>query len=198
MKRSEFDNLNFMEQVQYVNKKLLEGTTITNICKSIGVGRSTVRDRFEKAGYKYKNEVKQYQSYIEIVDHESSNSVVEAFDVVEDSNVQASSNAVVGMDIQYTDIQYRYEDLTKIIENYNSLNDKMNEMYNWYKLQNSNDVVEANRFVIKEFKGDTVARSFKLYDSVQKDFMKFCKKNNKYKVQDILSTLLDEAMKKYK
>ena len=193
MNKETFNDLDISEQIDYINKNLKEGSTITNVCKSIGVGRSTVRDRFEKAGYKYNNETKQYQSYIEIVDNESSNSVVEAVDIVEDCNVQASSNSVVG-----TDIQYRYEDLAKIIENYNSLNDKMNEMYNWYKLQNSNDVVEANRFAIKEFKGDTVARSFKLYDSVQKDFMKFCKKNNKYKVQDILSTLLDEAMKKYK
>ena len=144
MNKETFNGLDISEQIDYINKNLKEGSTITNICKSIGVGRSTVRDRFEKAGYKYNNEIKQYQSYIEIVDHESSNSVVEAFDVVEDSNVQASSNSVVG-----ADIQYRYEELAKIIENYNLLNDKMNEMYNWYKLQNSNDVVEANRFVIK-------------------------------------------------
>ena len=86
MNKETFNDLDISEQIDYINKNLKEGSTITNICKSIGVGRSTVRDRFEKAGYKYNNEVKQYQSYIEIVDHESSNSVVEAFDVVEDSN----------------------------------------------------------------------------------------------------------------
>lgn len=74
----------------------------------------------------------------------------------------------------------------------------MEEVYGWYKLQSSNDVVEPNKFRIKEFKGEAVARSFKLYDPVQKEFAKFCKKNNKYKVQDILSTLLYEAMEKYK
>ena len=197
MTKEDFNNLDIIEQSNYINEKLVEGNTLTNICKSIGLGRSTIRDRFEKAGYKYNSEIKQYQSYVEIVEHESSNDVVrtesENKQILETQSSNFINNLVVG-----TDNQYNYEDLIKVIENYNDLNNKMDQVYSWYVSQNSNDVVEANKFAIKEFKGDTVARSFKLYDSVQKEFMKFCKKNNKYKVQDILSTLLFEAMEKYK
>ena len=197
MTKEEFNSLSILEQIDYINNNLQSGSTLTNICKSIGIGRSTVRDRFEKAGYKYNSEAKQYQSYIEIVDEESSNNVVETIDEDKCPAGQVgsnfSNNAVVG-----TDNNYNYEDLVKIIQNYNNLNNKMEEVYGWYKLQSSNDVVEPNKFRIKEFKGEAVARSFKLYDPVQKEFAKFCKKNNKYKVQDILSTLLYEAMEKYK
>lgn len=212
MNKDAFNNLKVIDQINYINNKLSEGNTLTKIAKEIGIGRSTMSERFKKVGYTYNGEVKQYQCYIEIVDQESSNNVVGTANTSEDINIQASSNDVVGavdipedFNVQASsnfvvgaDSQYRYEDLIKIIDNYNSLNNKMNEMYSWYKLQNSNDVVEENKFTIMEFKGDTVARSFKLYDSVQKEFLKFCKKNNKYKVQDVLSTLLYEAMKKYK
>ena len=197
MTKEDFNKLDIIEQINYINEKLIEGNTLTNVCKSIGIGRSTIRDRFEKTGYKYNSEIKQYQSYVEIVEHESSNDVVrtenENKQILETQSSNFINNLVVG-----TDNRYNYEDLIKVIENYNDLNNKMDQVYSWYISQNSNDVVEANKFAIKEFKGDTVARSFKLYDSVQKEFMKFCKKNNKYKVQDILSTLLFEAMEKYK
>lgn len=197
MTKEEFNSLDILKQIDYINSNLETGCTITNICKDIGIGRSTIRDRFEKVGYKYNAEVKQYQSYVEIVDTDCSNNVVEADKYKESFEGQVSSNfsnnAVVG-----TDNNYNYEDLVKIIQNYNNLNNKMEEVYGWYKLQSSNDVVEPNKFRIKEFKGEAVARSFKLYDPVQKEFAKFCKKNNKYKVQDILSTLLYEAMEKYK
>ncbi|MEG2789275.1 MAG: hypothetical protein RR942_15790 [Romboutsia sp.] len=43
MNRIEFDNLKTTGQVEYINKKLNEGDTITNICKKIGIGRTTIR-----------------------------------------------------------------------------------------------------------------------------------------------------------
>ena len=51
---------------------------------------------------------------------------------------------------------------------------------------------------IKKFEGKTVSRCYRLYEEVQKDFSEFCKKNSKYKVQDILSMALYEYMKKNK
>lgn len=195
MNKEQFNALDKIDQINYINSQLLEGQTLTAVCKSIGIGRTTIRDRFEKAGYKYNAEIKQYQSYVEVVDLESSNSVVEADKFNEEVFVQASSNPVVGSQSNYS-----YDDLVKVIENYAELNNKMDEVYSWYQLQNSSNgvVVEEDKFAIKDFKGDTVTRSFKMYESVQKKFMKFCKKHSQYRVQDILSTLLDEAIEKYK
>ena len=48
---------------------------------------------------------------------------------------------------------------------------------------------------MKKFEGKTVSRCYRLYEEVQKDFSEFCKKNSKYKVQDILSMALYEYMK---
>ena len=46
MTKEDFNNLDIIEQINYINEKLVEGNTLTNICKSIGIGRSTIRYRF--------------------------------------------------------------------------------------------------------------------------------------------------------
>lgn len=197
MTKEEFNKLDIIEQINYINDRLSEGNTLTNLAKEIGIGRSTITDRFNKVGYKYNSEVKQYQCYVEIVDQESINDVVGTKNQSEVIK-EADSNNFINNIVVGTDNQISYDDLVNIINNYNAMNDKLEQMYSWYMSQNSDDVVEPNKFKIRDFKGNTISRSFKLYEPIQKEFLKFCKKNNKYKVQDILSTLLAEAMEKYK
>ena len=51
MNKIQFNSLETIDQIQYINKKLIEGNTVTKVCESIGIGRSTIRDRFKKVGY---------------------------------------------------------------------------------------------------------------------------------------------------
>ena len=44
MQRIEFDKLEIIEQLNYINKELKTGM-LAAICKSIGVGRTTMSDR---------------------------------------------------------------------------------------------------------------------------------------------------------
>lgn len=191
MNKMEFNNLELMEQIDYINKSLLEGNTLTNVCKSIGIGRSTIRDRFKKVSYEYNKTINQYESIIEII--EAIEPIIPTGvneSIKEDITpaIQESSNLVVGTD---NDI------LTSLINNYDDMNNKLNEMYNWYKLQSSNEVVQTEKFKVEDFEGDIVVRSYKLYEPIQREFLNFCKRNNKYKVQDILSQALKEFLDKY-
>ncbi|WP_066827487.1 DUF4250 family protein [Clostridium tepidiprofundi] len=61
MKRSEFDKLNQLEQIDFVNKQLKQGTSLTQICKDIDIARSTLRKRFEKTGYTFNKEHNKYE-----------------------------------------------------------------------------------------------------------------------------------------
>ena len=192
MNKTEFNSLDVMEQIEYINKSLLNGNTLTNICKSIGIGRSTIRDRFEKVSYKYNKSINQYESIVEIIETiEPALPAGENEPIKEDITpvIQQSSNLVVGTD---------NEILTSLINNYDDMNIKLNEMYNWYKLQSSNKVVQTEKFKVDDFEGDIVVRSYKLYESIQKEFTEFCKINNKYKVQDILCQFIKEGLEKYK
>ena len=187
MNKTEFNSLEVMDQIQYINKRLLlEGNTITNVCKDIGISRSTIRDRFEKKGYIYYSSIKQYKSIIEVVEIPKPTLPACSKEPI----TQKSSNLVVGTD---------NEILTSLINNYDDMNNRLNEMYNWYKLQkSSNKVVEAKSFKVDDFEGEIVVRSYKLYEPIQKEFLEFCKKNNKYKVQDILCQFIKEGLEKYR
>ena len=191
MNKTEFNNLDVLEQIEYINKNLLEGNTLTNICKNIGIGRSTIRDRFKKVSYEYNKATNQYESIIEIIEAETVAPAGANKPIKEDIKpiIQQSSNLVVGTDSEI---------LSHIINNYDDNLSKLNEMYNWYKLQSSNKVVQTEKFKVDDFEGDIVVRSYKLYEPIQREFLEFCKKNNKYKVQDILSQFIKEGLEKYK
>ncbi|MBP3931834.1 MAG: hypothetical protein J6D47_19980, partial [Peptostreptococcaceae bacterium] len=127
MNKSEFNELEVMEQIQYINKMLI-GSTVTKVCEAIGIGRSTIRDRFKNLGYKYNKTTNQYESIIEVVEAiepivptDINKPINEAIE----PTIQQSSNLVVGANSEI---------LTSLIDNYNDMNDKLNEMYNWYKL----------------------------------------------------------------
>ena len=190
MNKTEFNSLEVLEQIEYINKSLLEGNTLTNVCKTIGIGRSTIRDRFKKVSYEYNKSINQYESIVEIIEAETIAPAGANKPIKEDIKpvIQQSSNLVVGTD---------NEILTSLINNYDDMNNKLNEMYNWYKLQSSNKVVQTEKFKVDDFEGDIVVRSYKLYEPIQKDFLEFCKRNNKYKVQDVLSQALKEFLDKY-
>ena len=197
MNKSEFNSLDVMEQIEYINKSLLNGNTLTNICKSIGIGRSTIRDRFEKISYKYNKSINQYESIIEIIEAETIAPAGANEPIKEDIKpiIQQSSNLVVGTDNEI--LTSLINKCNSIINNHDDMNNKLDEVYNWYKLQSSNKVVQTEKFKVDDFEGDIVVRSYKLYEPIQKDFLEFCKRNNKYKVQDILSQALKEFLDKY-
>ncbi|HDF2670722.1 hypothetical protein [Clostridioides difficile] len=179
MDRNTFDSLSSQDQINYINNQLLQGHTITNICKIIGIGRTTIRDRFKKVGYEYNQKTKIYESIVEIIS-------------TENIKKQDSSNKVVVADAD------NHLGLKNILSNFNEMDIKLNEVYSWYKSQSSSKVVEADKLKINDFKGDTVTRSYKIYEDVQKDFVAFCEVNKKYKVQDIVSQALFEFIEKYK
>lgn len=183
MNRIEFDELKIIDQVEYINKKLNEGCTLTNICKSIGIGRTTIRDRFKNISYEYNKTTKQYESFIEII---------EEADIIDNNqNKLESSDKVVGATLDKNKV------LEDMVLNYSDMNNKLNEMYEWYKLQSSEIVVQNKKLIIEDFEGDVVVRSYKLYEPIQKEFAEFCK-GNKYKVQDLLSQAIKDFLDKYK
>lgn len=181
MDRYTFDNLPIKEQIQYINNKLLEGNTLTNTCKDIGIGRTTIRNRFKQHGYEFNQAKKLYISIVEVIELESSSKVVTG-DTSNDNTLVDATNI----------------DFNNILSKFNDMNNKLNEVYSWYELQSSNKVVGADKLNIDDFTGDIVVRSYKVYEDIQKEFVAFCEANKKYRVQDIISQALKDFMDKYK
>ena len=60
MDNEQFQSLDVLEQVEYVNKLLVEGQSLTNVTKSLGADRRTLTRNFKKASYVYNSTTKQF------------------------------------------------------------------------------------------------------------------------------------------
>lgn len=60
MTKDVFNNLEIIDQINYLNKNLKAGQSLTNICNSIGIARSTVSGRMTKRGYILDKNLNQY------------------------------------------------------------------------------------------------------------------------------------------
>lgn len=197
------NDLDIMEQIHFINERLKEGYSLSRLDKeNIISSRKTISNRFKKIGYELNKDTNQYESIISIVEGdksedkepilESSNKVVQGNESKNKESISKSSNKVVRGD------QANNKLLEEIILNYSDMNDKLEEVYEWYKLQSSEKVVnESKNMIIPDYNEEVLTRSFKLYKSTQQRFADFCKRNSKYKVQDILCFLLDDGMNRY-
>ena len=59
--RKNFNMLSLEEQVNYFNKGLFEGKTISKICNEINISYNTIRDRFKRHNFIYNKYIKQYE-----------------------------------------------------------------------------------------------------------------------------------------
>lgn len=60
MTKDDFNKLSNLDQIDYINNKLLSGITLTKLCKDIGIARSTVGTRASKLGYIFDKDLNQY------------------------------------------------------------------------------------------------------------------------------------------
>lgn len=86
---------------------------------------------------------------------------------------------------------------TKLI-NLVNLSDDINEMLEYYKTKIKN-VIEIHKIEInkKKVNGPIITRSFRIYEAVLKDFIKFSEKHNQYSMQDLLSQSILEFTERY-
>lgn len=194
------NDLDIIEQIHFINEKLKEGYSLSRLDKeNIISSRKTISNRFKKIGYELNKDTNQYESIISIVEGdksedkepilESSNKVVQGNESKNKESISKSSNKVVRGD------QANNKLLEEIILNYADMNDKLEEVYNWYL--KSSDKVVSDDLKIHDFKGEVVTRSYKIYEPIQKEFAEYCS-SSKYRVQDLISQALKEFLEKYR
>ena len=134
-----------------------EGYSLSRLDKeNIISSRKTISNRFKKIGYELNKDTNQYESIISVVEGDKSD---------DKEPILESSNKVVRGD------QVNNKLLEEIILNYTDMNDKLEEVYNWY-LKSSNKVVNDD-LKISDFEGEVVTRSYKIYEPIQKEFAKY-------------------------
>ncbi|WP_373845533.1 hypothetical protein [Clostridium sp.] len=186
MDRYEFDNLIIEEQIKYINAELTSGHTITKVCKSIGIGRSTVRDRFKKVGQVYDSSLNQYvgdNSKTNLLHH--GNKAIVPKDIIQEVDKTIVTNKKV------------LKNLIGLSKNY----DKIMEMITWFKGdKDETNVIEVREGININLPAETdkeFRKTIRVNDVVWEQFSEFCDKHKEFKQKDLHSQALLEYIKKY-
>lgn len=178
MDKNKFLSFDIENKVKYLNEQLDNGLTVTRIRDDLHLGEKELQRIIKNGGYKYNQKLKNYIRVTEVVNYQNSEVVVG----------YKSSDIVVNND--------EYQNLINSIKQIQSMSSKLEEVYQWYELQNN--IIEKEQLRIETNTSDTVTRSFKVYEDVYAEFTKLCKTYNTYKVQDLISQALKEFCNKYK
>jgi hypothetical protein len=193
--REDFDTLEIIEQINYINKMLdsnSKSSSLTKVCDNIGIARKTISNRFKKIGYEYNNNLNKY-----IVVTETTNVVINK----SNNNIKSLKSKINNKPLQIKD-----DDSNMLNNRVNNIEEHIKCLYTQLSIINdklNNNVIEVNESIISKDielleNKETVTRSYRVYSEIQAEFKQFCDDNRNYKVQDILSSALKEYMNKFK
>lgn len=188
MNKDEFNSLEVIEQIEYVNKLLKDNMTLTSISKVLGIGRSTIRDRFKKLEYTYSKDLNQYilneniDCYTDVV-HSGTKSL---------NSINADN--LKKYDVSDTDVKNLDKTIKGKLVNVMSEYDVLMEMIELYKRNSS---VLQSSIVIDLPNVESELTSFRVNKEILKQFKEFVKEQRGYKNVDLVSMALKEYMENH-
>ena len=197
MDKETFKKLPIEESIKYMNGLLNDNKSITTICKDIGMATSTLYDHFKRFNYKYDTITRQY---IKTLIQKDNKAIMPT--VIPKHNKSIIPKVIQNNNTSKSEIAITKDN--KLLDEVNELIGMKDELklliLEYNRSKSIIDVIEpAELKVDKElFKGELKGRLIKVYDNVNKDWIKFCKVNNQFKMQDLYSLALLEFINRYK
>ena len=189
MTKEEFNELEVIKQLEYVNNELTENKSLRDISSDLKMSKTTFRDRFVKIGYVYNADTKQYYKDNTIVIQLHQNIIKEP--------QKAQERVKKPIEESKTEELQKYDDDIKELVNYKD--DILAMLKNYKSNTNVIEVVTLDiNSIPNEMQKDIATKSIKVYEPVYKEFDKVCKSYSSYKKQDLVSIALNEFCNKYK
>lgn len=207
MNKEEFKNLDILDQINYVNKILKEGKTLTTFSEEVEISRKTISKNFSKAGYKYSQSKKQY--IIENTDVQAGEQKKYYSNITErntkstpkgDSNISAINNITTNLEISNN----QKNSLIYLIDNVEKIKAIIDGKSEYYK-----DIIDSNIdkkediirdiYNFKQVKRNYRVKTLKLDAEVQKGFEKIANdlKDSGVTQQELLNYILNQYIKFY-
>ena len=187
MNKEQFNALEILEQVEYINKGL-ESESVTKVCASIGIDRATVRKRFARNGY-------------ELVDNKYIPTESTPITTTKKTTVATKNTSTSKVTKKATEQTQENEQIKVLESKIKSLEkelESIKSILTTITTSTTNTVNTNNTKAIKKYEGDGVARSYRVNEEVQKQWKVFCKSHSEYRVSDLISNALEEYMDSFK
>lgn len=210
MNKEQFNKLDIDKQVSVVNDMLVDLGSVNQVCKHIGIAKSTVRDRFKAKNYYYDLEDKKYKLKVEVIQEtgiqyaaskdtiqKDENNRIKEYDTVKQAKLQEdeSSNIVVidGEEQQNLVLSNKSAiALDFITENFSKIQNLVNNIDVFERNQMAKDVIIPN------FEGDNIRTTIKVNELIWNEFSEFASMYKQYAKQDIISLAFKEFIDNHK
>ena len=181
--KDEFNALEILEQVKYINKGL-ELESVTKVCAKIGIDRATVRKRFERNGYKLES-----GKYIATENTPNTTTTKPTENTPNKPIKKATNKTQDNKNIKV--LESKIESLEKQIEN-------INNTLNTITTKTTNNTTTKDTIKVKKYKGVEGVRSYRVNAKVLEQWKVFCKAHSEHKVGDLVANALVDYMNKFK
>ena len=197
MTKDQFNKLELLNQISYINNQLEKNNSLTSICKDLDISRSTIRDRFKKIGYNYSKDLKKYLYNESITDvhqeDEKFNNGCITTDIQTKNN--NSTTGVIQEDVMTEVLNKSDGEIKKtlldIVNNYDVLKEII-------ELHKSNTSVVKQQITIDLEEAESKLTTIRVNAREMELFNKFCEDNKQYRKIDLISQALKEFREKYK
>ncbi|KGM95577.1 HTH domain-containing protein [Clostridium phage CWou-2020a] len=176
MNRKEFDSLDIIRQIDYINKELSNGKSLTELSEKINISRSTIRKRFKKLGYLFDQDANKYLCDKEV------------------KNVTPGNKPIENNESDKNNIKITYDN--KDIEKLALKADSILGMLTWWENRDVKNNIDISR--LNSCSPKTETRSFNVNKEVLNSFVSYCKRHKEYRQIDLISIALLDFLEKYK
>lgn len=189
MTKDEFNNLEVLKQLDYINSLLEKGKSLRNMGEDLQISKSTFRSRFLKIGYTLNKDKNQYCNDNTVV-IQSQSKIIKTPQVHTEPVVEPTNE-------HNTKVLQKYE--KDIIELISRKNDILEMLKNYKNNTHVDDIPELNiNFLPNDLQKNITNKSIKIYNPIYKLFDEICSQYGSLKKQDIISLALLEFYNKYK
>ena len=207
MNKEQFQKLNILAQIEYVNSILKEGITLTSFSKEIGISRKTISKKFSDAGYKYSQSKKQYileNTDVQAGEQKKYYSNITESNIKttpkEESNIPVIQNITTNLEIS----NKQKNSLMYLVDNVDRIKAILDGPNKYYKditdsnIEKKEDIVK-DIYNFKQAKRDYRAKTLKLDVEVQKGFERIAEdlKDSGVTQQELLNYILNQYIKFY-
>lgn len=213
LNKNQLDKMTLEDQIKYINNELMkEGSSITGVCKAIGIGRSTVRERFKKLGFVFDKGSNQYikidkspgiiQTTTPTATNKSEDQDTKIQELTKGNNsgVAFNNSDVVHFDngiVMTEDQEINGQKMGYILSKF----DTLEEMIRTFEAKKESVGLGDQDIVIDLIDDrhlDPKPRSFRVNAFVLNDWDQFCNENRYYQKMDLVSMALKEYIERHK
>lgn len=182
MNREEFNQLDIKGQVDYFNEELkLENNNFNAICKSLGVSKNTILNRFKANGFEPSRAGQRIIGFSPQVEKEITTENTEVKNIIDENS--AMKNKMKANDpCEINLILKRIELLEQKVERLESEGIHSKKEY-------QNGEFRSDKNFIKSYE-NTTTKTFKIDVEIYKELEKIFDKYKMYKKQDIVSSII--------